>query len=339
MIYVRTIEKNNWHIHRVNGGQQIASRHFLHSDSTEGSTLRILYVHTHLYVLSHAACCAGCHHSTATWAGSSSIDHASIRYTDNWRWSFERKLQELKIKLRQQHQLLFSQLLFAHGQSWEMQLQHVLFIIAATCFASSTADASYSSLCDSVRMHATAFTRLSALSPKYDAVIWVTVLHIHCSLDVNVISASQSDHLENVLKPSPKIKILTMASLALVYFGNAAFMRNQMLITWQISFPSFGVSLILDEAILASHLNLSPSHWFLLKAFCRIIDDSVKEITSLKALVEDGACIPQLGQKADQICNTVSIWHKIRHRFSLFCNFLTSEWTNTILFYGKYYHD
>lgn len=42
------------------------------------------------------------------------------------------------------------------------------------------------------------------------------------------------------------------------------------------------------------------------QAFCRIIDDSVKEISELKALVEDGACISQLGQKSDQICNTVS---------------------------------
>ena len=43
-----------------------------------------------------------------------------------------------------------------------------------------------------------------------------------------------------------------------------------------------------------------------LQAFCRIIDDSVKEIADLKILVEDGSCIAQLGQKADQICNTVS---------------------------------
>mmetsp|Transcript_2493 Transcript_2493/g.2602 ORF Transcript_2493/g.2602 Transcript_2493/m.2602 type:complete len:284 (+) Transcript_2493:145-996(+) len=38
--------------------------------------------------------------------------------------------------------------------------------------------------------------------------------------------------------------------------------------------------------------------------FCRIIDDSIKEVSSLKSIVEDGACIPQFGQKSDEICNT-----------------------------------
>ena len=47
----------------------------------------------------------------------------------------------------------------------------------------------------------------------------------------------------------------------------------------------------------------------ILQAFCRIIDDSVKEIQSLKALVEDGACIPQFGQKSDEICNSVRFLH------------------------------
>ena len=49
--------------------------------------------------------------------------------------------------------------------------------------------------------------------------------------------------------------------------------------------------------------------FIILQAFCRIIDDSVKEIQSLKALVEDGACIPQFGQKSDEICNSVRFLH------------------------------
>ena len=39
--------------------------------------------------------------------------------------------------------------------------------------------------------------------------------------------------------------------------------------------------------------------------FCRIIDDSNKEISALRASVDDGNCIPQFGAAADQICNSV----------------------------------
>jgi hypothetical protein len=38
--------------------------------------------------------------------------------------------------------------------------------------------------------------------------------------------------------------------------------------------------------------------------FCRIIDDSNKEISDLRASVDDGVCIPQFGVTADQICNS-----------------------------------
>ena len=39
-------------------------------------------------------------------------------------------------------------------------------------------------------------------------------------------------------------------------------------------------------------------------AFCRIFEESTKEILELKANIDQGVCIPQLGQKADQICNS-----------------------------------
>lgn len=38
--------------------------------------------------------------------------------------------------------------------------------------------------------------------------------------------------------------------------------------------------------------------------FCKIIDESYKEISSLKAIVDEGNCIPQFGTKADQICTS-----------------------------------
>jgi hypothetical protein len=41
------------------------------------------------------------------------------------------------------------------------------------------------------------------------------------------------------------------------------------------------------------------------QAFCRILDDSLKEIVALKSTVEEGATIPDFGQKADQIANSV----------------------------------
>jgi hypothetical protein len=39
-------------------------------------------------------------------------------------------------------------------------------------------------------------------------------------------------------------------------------------------------------------------------AFCRIFEESTKEILELKSSIDQGVCIPQLGQKADQICNS-----------------------------------
>ena len=39
-------------------------------------------------------------------------------------------------------------------------------------------------------------------------------------------------------------------------------------------------------------------------AFCRIFEESTKEILELKTNIDQGVCIPQLGQKADQICNS-----------------------------------
>ena len=40
------------------------------------------------------------------------------------------------------------------------------------------------------------------------------------------------------------------------------------------------------------------------QAFCRIIESSSKEIAELKKMIDDGTCVPQFGQKADQICNS-----------------------------------
>ena len=38
--------------------------------------------------------------------------------------------------------------------------------------------------------------------------------------------------------------------------------------------------------------------------FCRIVEDSITEIAPLKATIDEGSCVPQFGQKAEQICNT-----------------------------------
>lgn len=38
--------------------------------------------------------------------------------------------------------------------------------------------------------------------------------------------------------------------------------------------------------------------------FCRILQDSLEEVSLLKGTVDEGACIPQFGEKADAICNT-----------------------------------
>ena len=39
-------------------------------------------------------------------------------------------------------------------------------------------------------------------------------------------------------------------------------------------------------------------------AFCRIVDDASKEIASLRVGVDEGNCLSEFGQKADQICNS-----------------------------------
>jgi hypothetical protein len=38
--------------------------------------------------------------------------------------------------------------------------------------------------------------------------------------------------------------------------------------------------------------------------FCRIIDDSNKDIAAMKTIIEEGNCIPNFGSAADQICNS-----------------------------------
>jgi hypothetical protein len=42
-------------------------------------------------------------------------------------------------------------------------------------------------------------------------------------------------------------------------------------------------------------------------AFCRIVDDASKEVSSLRVGVDEGNCLSNFGQKADQICNSVSL--------------------------------
>lgn len=39
-------------------------------------------------------------------------------------------------------------------------------------------------------------------------------------------------------------------------------------------------------------------------AFCRVVEESIKDINSLKKSIDDGTCIVQFGDKADQICNS-----------------------------------
>jgi len=39
-------------------------------------------------------------------------------------------------------------------------------------------------------------------------------------------------------------------------------------------------------------------------AFCRIVDQSMTEVNALRKIVDQGSCVPTLGQKADQICNS-----------------------------------
>lgn len=62
-------------------------------------------------------------------------------------------------------------------------------------------------------------------------------------------------------------------------------------------------TLLAYEAVVAaktmsSYGNLCDS------VFCRIIDDSNKEIAALRATVDEGNCIAQFGTAADQICNS-----------------------------------
>jgi hypothetical protein len=39
-------------------------------------------------------------------------------------------------------------------------------------------------------------------------------------------------------------------------------------------------------------------------AFCRILDENMKQVASLKQLIDEGSCIPNFGQTADEICNS-----------------------------------
>lgn len=58
--------------------------------------------------------------------------------------------------------------------------------------------------------------------------------------------------------------------------------------------------------ILSSSLSIDLNAYTSLcdSAFCRIVDDANKEINSLKVAIDEGSCIPDFGQTADQICNT-----------------------------------
>ena len=41
-------------------------------------------------------------------------------------------------------------------------------------------------------------------------------------------------------------------------------------------------------------------------AFCRILDNSLKEVNELQKLVDQGVCVESFGTKADTICSTVN---------------------------------
>eukprot|EP01035_Chromulina_nebulosa_P020927 gene20927-27124_t len=42
----------------------------------------------------------------------------------------------------------------------------------------------------------------------------------------------------------------------------------------------------------------------ILKAFCRIVDESLSKVVELRKIVDTGSIIPSYGQKADEICNS-----------------------------------
>jgi hypothetical protein len=42
-----------------------------------------------------------------------------------------------------------------------------------------------------------------------------------------------------------------------------------------------------------------------LQAFCKVLDESTQQISSLKLTADEGLCIPGFGAKADEICNSV----------------------------------
>ena len=58
------------------------------------------------------------------------------------------------------------------------------------------------------------------------------------------------------------------------------------------------------------------------QVFCRIIDESNREIGKLRKQVDEGVCIPKFGSKADEICNSVSahpsplhLWRRLSPRY------------------------
>ena len=48
-------------------------------------------------------------------------------------------------------------------------------------------------------------------------------------------------------------------------------------------------------------------HYVIFKAFCRVVDSSLKTVSDLKKSIDSGVCIPQFGQQADDLCMTVMI--------------------------------
>jgi hypothetical protein len=44
----------------------------------------------------------------------------------------------------------------------------------------------------------------------------------------------------------------------------------------------------------------------LIQAFCKTLELSLKEVSNLKRDIDEGVFVPNLGQKADSICNSVN---------------------------------
>lgn len=65
-------------------------------------------------------------------------------------------------------------------------------------------------------------------------------------------------------------------------------------------------SLLLLVVVIAIEAATGSSSYSTLcdSAFCRIVDDASKEIASLRVGIDEGNCLSEFGQKADQICNT-----------------------------------